>query len=84
MKRSMAIRRTTLILDGALYAELKRQAAREGRTLADVVERTLRLGMDIQAEGHRGHVELPSYDLGPYRIDPADRAALAELMRRPV
>ncbi len=77
------MRRTTLILDAALYAELKRQAAREGRTLAEVVERTLRLGMAAQGEGHGRRLDLPSYDLGPFLVEPSDRSSLAELMRKP-
>jgi len=71
------MKRTTLILDPALYAALKRRAATEGRTLTDVVERVLRLG--LAAEERRRRVALPSYDLGPFLADPADRDALAEV-----
>ncbi len=75
--------RTTLVLDPALYARLKQQAAREGRTLSDVVERTLRLGLAALAGGHRGRVTLPSYELGPYLVDPADRESFARLAAGP-
>lgn len=69
------MKRTTLILDDALYARLRRRAAEEGRTLTDVVERALRLGLDALASGRRGRVQLPSYDLGPFLADPARRDA---------
>ena len=68
------MKRTTLILDAAIYADLKQRAAAEGRTLTEVVERTLRLGLASSGTGRRGRVSLPSYDMGPYLVDPADRA----------
>ena len=64
------MKRTTLILDSALYAELKRRAAAEGRTLADVVERTLRQGLAARTPARRPRVTLPSYDLGPFLVPP--------------
>lgn len=69
------MKRTTLILDPALLSELRRRAAAEGRTLTDVVERTLRLGLDAGAGARRARVRLPSYDLGPFLADPARRDA---------
>ena len=68
------MKRTTLLLDPALYAELKRRAAAEGRTLTEVVERTLRLGLEA-VPTRRARIALPSYDLGPFLADPADRGA---------
>jgi hypothetical protein len=72
------MKRTTLVLDASLYAELKRRAAAEGRTLTDLVERTLRLGLSASQTVRRGRIELPSYDLGPYLSDPTDRATFGE------
>ena len=63
------MKRTTLILDAALHAELHRRAAAEGRTLTSVVERALRLGL-AAGPGRRSRVALPSYDLGPFLVDP--------------
>lgn len=77
------MKRTTLILDGGLYADLKRRAAAEGRTLTDVVERVLRLGIQAQTGLRRGRERLPSYDLGPFLVDPSDRAALGSLVAVP-
>jgi len=75
------MKRTTLILDPGLYAELRRRAAAEGRTLTDVVDRTLRLGLQSAAPARRAMRTLPSYDLGPYLADPADRGELAAALR---
>ena len=68
----MHMKRTTLQLEAALYAELRHRAANEGRTLTDVVEQALRLGLDT-AVPRRARVHLPSYDLGPFLVDPATR-----------
>ena len=73
--------RTTLLLDTILYMELKRRAAAEGRTLTDVVERALRLGLASRAPRRRTRVPLPSYDLGPFLVSPADRERAAEVRR---
>jgi len=67
--------RTTLLLDPALYTELKRRAAAEGRTLTEVVEHVLRLGIQSASGARRGRVRLPSYDLGPFLTSPSDRSA---------
>ena len=67
------MKRTTLQLDPALYQELRRRAASEGRTLTDVVEQVLRDGLRAPTPAKRPRVSLPSYDLGPYLVDPADR-----------
>ncbi len=67
------MKRTTLILDAALHAELKRRAVSESRTLTEVVERALRMGLDAMHAPRRARVNLPSFDLGPFLIDPARR-----------
>jgi len=69
----MHMKRTTLILDPALLAELRRRAAAEGRTLTEVVESTMRAGLVPQQGARRSPVQLPSYDLGPFLYDPARR-----------
>jgi hypothetical protein len=75
------MKRTTLVLDPALYAALKRRAAAEGRTLTDVVERALRMGLAAPTPARRARVSLPSYDLGPFLVRPGDPESLAELRR---
>ena len=68
----MHMKRTTLLLDTALYAELKRRAANEQRTLTEIVERTLRAGLRTP-RGRPSRHTIPSYDLGPWLVDPARR-----------
>ena len=77
------MKRTTLVLDGGLYARLKKRAAEEGRTLSDVVERALRLGLETLASSRRGRVTLPSYELGPFLVDPARRETFGAMVSRP-
>jgi hypothetical protein len=71
----MHMKRTTLQIDPVLYSELRRQAAAEGRTLTERLERALRLGLEAEASTRRSRVTLPSYDLGPFLADPHDRDA---------
>jgi hypothetical protein len=77
------MRRTTLVLDPALYARLRKRAADEGRTLSDVVERALRLGLKALASSRRGRVALPSFELGPFLVDPSRRESFAGIVSRP-
>lgn len=65
------MKRTTLQLETSLLAELRRHAASEGRTLTEVIARTLRAGLAAPRDVHRAPVALPSYDLGPFLADPA-------------
>ena len=67
------MKRTTLQIDPLLVAELRRRAASEGRTLTEVLEHALRAGLAAPREGKRPRVALPSYDLGPFLADPAQR-----------
>ena len=65
------MKRTTLQLSPELYQELRRRAVNGGRTLTDVVERALREGLRAAPAARRARVALPSYDLGPFLLDPA-------------
>lgn len=67
------MKRTTLVLDTGIYAELRRRAASDGLTLTQVVERALRIGLEHLSTPRRTRVQLPSYDLGPFLADPARR-----------
>lgn len=67
----MHMKRTTLQIDPALYSELRKRAAAEGRTLTEVIERTLRAGLAAPGAPRRVRIVLPSYDLGPFLADPA-------------
>ena len=63
------MKRTTLVLDSGLYAVLRRRALHEGRTLTDVVERSLRAGLHAAAAPGRETITLPSFDLGPFLVE---------------
>lgn len=67
------MKRTTLQLDPALMADLRRRAAQEGRTFTELLERTLRAGLASTPGTRRARLRLPSYDLGPFLVDPARR-----------
>ena len=69
------MKRTTLLLDAGIYAELRRRAAADGTTLTQTVERALRIGLEHLATPKRVRVQLPSYDLGPFLTDPARRGS---------
>ena len=71
--------KTTLNIDDTVMAELRREAARQGRTMSDLVEAALRLLLRSQ----RKRVplpDLPTFDGGEPRVDIADRNALYDAM----
>jgi Arc/MetJ family transcription regulator len=47
--------KTTLNIDDTVMAELKREAARQGRTMSDLVETALRLLLSSSCDGHGAH-----------------------------
>ncbi len=77
------MKRTTLLIDATLYAELRRRAATEQRTLTETIEQVLRAGLRAASGARRTRITLPSYDLGPYAESPADRAAWGRLQAAP-
>jgi Arc/MetJ family transcription regulator len=71
--------KTTLNLDDALAARLKREAVRRGSTMSELVEAALRLLFRERRET-KELPELPSFDGGGTLVDVADRSALYEAM----
>lgn len=72
--------KTTFVLDDRLAARLKERAAREGRTMSELVEAALRRFLD---EGPPPPIEvrpLPTFAMGQPRVDVADRDALYRFM----
>ena len=67
--------KTTLNLDDRVMAELKREAARQQRTLSEMVEAAVRAFLRAQLS-HPELVPLPSFAGGGTRVDIADRDAL--------
>ena len=67
--------KTTLQIDDTVMAQLKREAARQGRTMSELVETALRLLLRSQRK--RGSIPaLPSFRSGGTLVDIADRDAL--------
>jgi hypothetical protein len=71
--------KTTLNIDDTVMAELKREAARQGRTMSDLVESALRLLLRSQRKSEK-IVALPKFRSGGTLVDIADREALYQAM----
>jgi ribbon-helix-helix CopG family protein len=74
--------RTTVDLPPDLLAVAKERAAREGRSLSDVVEDAVRSSFARVAIAEREPVELPTFGAGGLQpaVDLDDSAALLDLM----
>ena len=71
--------KTTLNIDDVVMARLKREAARSGRTMSELVETALRAL--LQARPARPALPpLPTFDSGGALVDIADREALYSAM----
>jgi hypothetical protein len=71
--------KTTLNIDDRVMRELKREAARQGRTMSEMVESALRLLLRSQRQ--REKIEsLPTFHSGGALVDIADRDALYQAM----
>lgn len=71
--------KTTLNIDDTVMADLKREAARQGRTMSEMVETALR--MSLQSRPKRGELPpLPTFNMGGTLVDIADRDALYRAM----
>lgn len=71
--------KTTLIIDDGVMARLKRESARTGRTMSELVETALRLLLQSKPEGAKLS-PLPSFKSGGALVDIADREALYRAM----
>jgi hypothetical protein len=76
--------RTTIDLPDDLLAEAKERAARERRSLSEVVGDAVRSSFARTVAPERRPVELPTFDGGGLQpgVDLDDTAALLELMER--
>lgn len=71
--------KTTLNIDDKVMIELKREAARQGRTMSDLVEGALR--HSLRPQPPKGKMPpLPTFRGGRILVDVADREALYEAM----
>jgi hypothetical protein len=72
--------KTTLNIDDSLMQRLKREAARQGKTMSQLVEAALRL-LFQQARRERPELPpLPSFSSGGALVDVANREGLYEAM----
>jgi hypothetical protein len=71
--------KTTLIIDDNVMAELKREAARQGVTMSEMVESALRLLLRSQRKRQK-MTALPTFHSGGALVDIADRDALYQAM----
>ena len=71
--------KTTLSIDDTVMAQLKREAARQGRTMSDLVETALRLLFRARKSAAE-LPSLPSLKSGGTMVDVADREALYQAM----
>ncbi|MFN2376567.1 MAG: ribbon-helix-helix protein, CopG family [Candidatus Binatia bacterium] len=71
--------KTTLNIDDSVMAQLKSEAARQGRTMSDLVETALR-GL-FQSRRKKGDLPpLPTFHGGGALVDISDREALYQAM----
>ena len=71
--------KTTLNIDDTVLAELKREAARQGRTMSELVETALRLLLRSQRKREKIPA-LPTFRSGGTLVNIADRDALYQAM----
>lgn len=79
MIRMVSHMKTTLNIDDSVMARLKREAARTGRTMSELVETALRNLLRKQPD-RAPLPPLPSFDSGGALVDIADRDALYRAM----
>lgn len=72
--------KTTLIIDDRVMARLRREAARTGRTISELVETALRQLLEARPPAPRDLSPLPSFLSGGALVDIADREALYRAM----
>lgn len=73
--------KTTLNIDDSVMIELKREAARQGKTMSELVESALR--QLLRPSRKRVALPpLPTFDGGGSRVDISDRDALYDAMEQ--
>jgi hypothetical protein len=71
--------KTTLNIDDTVMAELKREAARQGKTMSELVESALRMSLRSRSK-RQALPPLPTFNSGGMLVDIADRDALYDAM----
>lgn len=73
--------KTTLNIDDTVFAELKREATAEGRTMSELVEAALRLLLE-RGPAARELPPLPRLSSGGALVDVSDRDQMYDAMDR--
>lgn len=71
--------KTTLNIDDTVMSQLKREAARQGRTMSELVESALRL-LFASKRRQQELLPLPTMKSGGHLVDVADREALYQAL----
>ena len=71
--------KTTLNIDDSVFARLKQEAARQGRTMSELVETGLRL-LFKATKDQRTLPALPTFRSGGHLVDVSNRDALYDVM----
>ena len=71
--------KTTLNINDSVMRKLRRESARQGRTMSEMVETALRLLLQSPPE-RKSPGQLPSFHSGGTFVDISDRKALYEAM----
>lgn len=72
--------KTTLNIDETVMAQLKREAARQQRTMSELVETALRLLFRSSNKRERRLPDLPAFRSGGMLVDVSRRGALYQAM----
>lgn len=79
MQRMVTHMKTTLNIDGTVFARLKQEAGRQGKTMSELVETGLRLLFRAPKE-QRALPPLPTFRSGGHLVDISNRDALYDAM----
>ena len=75
--------KTTLNIEKTVMAQLKREAARQGRTMSELVETALHLFFQSAKRRAKALPSLPRFNMGGELVDIANRNALYDEMEEP-
>ena len=71
--------KTTLMINDTVFASLKREAVRQGKSMSELVEAALRLFLTKKPPAGR-RIKLPTFNSGGHLVDISDREALYRAM----
>lgn len=71
--------KTTLILEDALVERVRVRARERGVSMSSIVEEAI-VRLFAEAPAAREPIDLPSYPMGPARVDISDRNALYDFL----